>query len=66
MMNVHFTGESEKSLQVMFWHHMLEHGIYLAQRGFVTLNIEMKEGHMEKFLEAAESFVVMYRVALGG
>jgi glutamate-1-semialdehyde 2,1-aminomutase len=65
MMNIHFSGESEKSLQALFWHHMLEHEVYLAQRGFVTLNIEMNESHIQKFLTAAEGFVSMYRVALG-
>jgi glutamate-1-semialdehyde 2,1-aminomutase len=65
MMNIHFSGPSEKSLQALFWHHMLEQGIYLAQRGFVTLNIEMNEGHIEKCLTAAEGFVATYQGALG-
>jgi glutamate-1-semialdehyde 2,1-aminomutase len=65
MMNIHFSGESEKSLQALFWHHMLEDGIYLAQRGFVALNIAMDESHVEKFLKATEGFVAMYRGALG-
>jgi glutamate-1-semialdehyde 2,1-aminomutase len=65
MMNIHFSGPSEKSLQALFWHYMLEQGIYLAQRGFVTLNIEMNEGHIEKFLTAADGFVATYQGALG-
>ena len=64
-MNIHFSGESEKSLQALFWHHMLEDGIYLAQRGFVALNIAMDGSHVEKFLKATEGFVAMYRGALG-
>ena len=64
MMNIHFSGESEKSLQSLFWHYMLEQGIYLAQRGFVALNIEMNESHVEKFLTAAKHFVETYQGAL--
>jgi glutamate-1-semialdehyde 2,1-aminomutase len=64
MMNIHFFGESEKSLQSLFWHHMLENGIYLAQRGFVTLNMEIKQNHINKFVRAAEEFVVKNRQAL--
>ncbi len=65
MMSIHFTGESQQSLQGLFWHHMLEEGIYLAQRGFVVLNIEMDDSHVEKFLKAAEGFVSTYGGALG-
>lgn len=65
MMNIHFSGESEKSLQGLFWHSMLEHGVYLAQRGFIALNIEMNEGHVKKFLNVAEGFVGIYQGALG-
>jgi glutamate-1-semialdehyde 2,1-aminomutase len=65
IMNVHFSGESEKSLQSIFWHYMLERGIYLAQRGFVALNIETNENHVEKFLKAAEGFVGMYQGGMG-
>jgi glutamate-1-semialdehyde 2,1-aminomutase len=65
MMNIHFSGESQQSLQGLFWHHLLEEGIYLAQRGFVALNIEMDESHVEKFLKATEGFIGMYGGALG-
>jgi glutamate-1-semialdehyde 2,1-aminomutase len=64
MMSIHFTGESERSLQSLLWHHMLENGIYLAQRGFVTLNMELKQQHIDSFVKAAEEFVVRYQQAL--
>ena len=64
MMCIHFSGESQQSLQGLFWHHMLEEGIYLAQRGFIALNIEMEESHVEKFLKATEGFVGTYGGAL--
>ncbi len=64
MMSIHFSGESEKSLQSLFWHHLLESGIYLAQRGFVTLNIELNQQHIDNFVTAAQGFVVRYQQAL--
>jgi glutamate-1-semialdehyde 2,1-aminomutase len=64
MLNIHFSGESEKSLRGLFWHHMLENGIYLAQRGFIALNLELTEAYVEKFVLAVEGFVGKYRGAL--
>ena len=64
MLNIHFSGESEKSLRGLFWHHMLENGIYMAQRGFIVLNLELTEMHMEKVIRAVEGFVVKYKGAL--
>jgi glutamate-1-semialdehyde 2,1-aminomutase len=64
MMNIHFSGESDKSLQALFWHYMLEHGMYLAQRGFISLNIELNDSHVKKFLKVAEGFVEMYQAVL--
>lgn len=64
MLNIHFAGESGKSLRSIFWHHMLDQGIYLAQRGFVVLNIEMNETHIGKFADATERFVDRYAQAL--
>jgi len=61
MLNIHFAGEREKSLRAIFWHHMLDQGIYLAQRGFVALNIELNEVHIRKFTDAIESFIERYQ-----
>jgi len=61
---IHFSGESEKSLLALFWHHMLENGIYLAQRGFMALNLELKKEHVDKFLLAVDEFVSKNRQAL--
>jgi len=64
MLNVHFSGESEKNLRSLFWHHMLEQGIYLAQRGFIALHMELFDQHIEKFIHGVDSFVSKYRIAL--
>ena len=64
MLVIHFAGENEKSLLSLLWHHMLDHGIYMAQRGFMALNLDLKEKHVEKFVAAMENFVSKYQQAL--
>lgn len=64
MLNVHFSGNSKASLQPLFWHSMLDQGINIAQRGFIALNLELREEHIEKFIKAVDSFVARYRTAL--
>ncbi|KAH6683007.1 glutamate-1-semialdehyde 2,1-aminomutase [Halenospora varia] len=64
MLCMHFSGESEKSLKALFWHHMLDKGIYMAPRGFMGLNLELKESHIENYVKAVEEFVGRYRDAL--
>lgn len=65
MLCLHFSGESKKTLQSLLWHHMLENGIYIAQRGFIALNLELREEHIQLFLKALELFVMKYKQALG-
>ena len=60
LMCIHFTGPDRGLLQPLYFHHMLEHGIYLAQRGFIALSIELKEEHIDKFLESTQSFCNSY------
>lgn len=57
MLNIHFSGPGEKSLRALFWHHMLECGIYIAQRGFVALNLEITDEHVDQFLDATRGFL---------
>ncbi|KUJ13594.1 putative acetylornithine aminotransferase [Mollisia scopiformis] len=64
MLCVHFSGECEMSLKALYWHHMLDHGIYMAQRGFMALNIELNEEHIERYAKAVEEFVVKWKPAL--
>jgi glutamate-1-semialdehyde 2,1-aminomutase len=64
MLNIHFAGDSEKSLRAIFWHHMLDNGIYIAQRGFLALNIKLNDNHISKFADATEDFVMKYSQAL--
>lgn len=60
LLNIHFSGESKDSLQGLFWHHMLENRIYLAQRGFIALSLEITKHHIQKFVAAVELFLTKY------
>lgn len=64
VLSVTFHGREKDILQGLFYHHMLENGIYLATRGYVALNIEIKEEHIAKFLDALKGFLVKYKDAL--
>ena len=56
LMNIHFFGPEKQLLQGLFWHHMLQHGIYLAQRGFISLSIVIGPSEINSFVNAVESF----------
>ncbi len=56
LMNIHFTGPEKDLLQALFWHHMLQNGIYLAQRGFIALNLEITPQDVNQFVKAVDNF----------
>ena len=60
---MHFPPSSPH-LQSLFYHHMLSRGIYLAERGFIALNIELGMNEVEKFVEATGEFVERWRDVL--
>ncbi|ETN41789.1 uncharacterized protein HMPREF1541_03726 [Cyphellophora europaea CBS 101466] len=57
---VHFVGLDKGKLQQLFWLWMLSRGIWLAFRGFVALNIELRDEDVERFVGAVEGFVEKY------
>jgi glutamate-1-semialdehyde 2,1-aminomutase len=56
LMAIHFAGPQKLILPGLFYHHMLRQGIYLAQRGFIALSIEINDHHVDKFVEALNEF----------
>ena len=56
LMAVQFAGPDKDPLQGLFYHHMLQQGIYMAQRGFIALNIMLTEEHISSFVKAVEEF----------
>ncbi|KAL9083939.1 MAG: hypothetical protein Q9159_005494 [Coniocarpon cinnabarinum] len=59
LLAMHFDGENSDTRKALFWHHMLTRGIYLAPRGFVSLNIDHDQGHVDRFVSAVSEFAVM-------
>ena len=53
-------------LQSIFYHHMLSKGIYLAERGFIALNIELGMAEVERFVAATGEFVENYKEMILG
>ena len=57
---IHFPP-SYPHLQSLFYHHMLSKSIYLAERGFMALNIKLGMNDVKMFVEATGEFVERYR-----
>jgi glutamate-1-semialdehyde 2,1-aminomutase len=57
LMCIQFAGPDRDALTGLFFHHMLHNGLYLAQRGFIALNIMLTEEHIKLFVAATRDFV---------
>ena len=56
LMMIHFSGPDKAMLQGLFYHHMLKEGIYIAQRGFIALSIEINDEHIDYFAKTLNEF----------
>ena len=56
LMAIQFAGPDRDLLQGLFYHHMLQSGIYMAARGFIALNIKLTEEHVRSFIKAVAVF----------
>jgi glutamate-1-semialdehyde 2,1-aminomutase len=56
LMTIHFAGPNKAMLQGLFYHHLLQKGIYIAQRGFIALSIEIHDHHVDQFVQALKEF----------
>lgn len=76
LMNLHATRREvtcidelpadEQRLKDLFFFHMLEHGVYLARRGFVVLSLPLEDADFDRFSRAVAEFVDRYHGALHG
>jgi len=48
------------SVKDLFFFHMIEHGIYLARRGFIVLSMPITEQEIGRLLSAFDTFVERY------
>ncbi|ORY10177.1 putative glutamate-1-semialdehyde 2,1-aminomutase [Clohesyomyces aquaticus] len=61
MLAVHFSGPEARILKSLFFHHLLQHDIYIASRGFISLCLDITEEHVTKFVEAFEKFACLFQ-----
>ena len=55
---IHFsTSPIQSILQSLFYHHLLRRGLYISERGFIALSIEITPEHVEVFADATAEFV---------
>ena len=52
------------SVKDLFFFHMVEHGIYLARRGFIVLSMPITEKEIGRLLSAFDKFVERYASVL--
>jgi len=64
LMAIQFAGPDKDLLQGLFYHHMLDHGIYMASRGFIALNIMLTEEHVAQFVQTLEAFCDRFEASL--
>ena len=64
LMAIQFAGPDREVLQGNFYHHMLQQSIYMAQRGFIALNIMVKQDHVDLVVKALEGFLDKWEDAL--
>ncbi|MCJ1379670.1 hypothetical protein MMC17_002772 [Xylographa soralifera] len=58
---IHFDGPGKDLWSELFYHHMLQERIYLAQRGFMALSIEITKKDTERFVIATDGFILRYQ-----
>ncbi|RVX73392.1 hypothetical protein B0A52_03034 [Exophiala mesophila] len=64
MLNVRFSGSQALLWQALFYHHMVQRHIYLAQRGYLPLNLELKDADLARFVECFKEFVLKHKQEL--
>jgi glutamate-1-semialdehyde 2,1-aminomutase len=60
MLNVRFTGSDASLWHNIYYHYMLDHGIYLASRGYTPLNLEITDENVDKFVDVIKGFLALH------
>lgn len=53
-------GEQGDHVKDLLFHFLLRHGIYIAPRGFMALNLRIKNAHVQQFAETLDTFFETY------
>ena len=71
LMNAHATSSpivqlkdiqnTDTALRDLLFFFLADHGYYIARRGFITLNLELKQTHIDGLCEAVEAFLDLYQ-----
>lgn len=64
LLSVRFTGDDASQWHNLYYHFMLDKGIYLASRGFTPLNLEISDDDVDEFVAAVREFVTLHRDAM--
>lgn len=61
LLSMRFTGSDSGQWHNLYYHFMLDRGIYLASRAFTPLNLEVTDDHVDMFVTAVRDFVTLHR-----
>ena len=57
-------AKADVRLKRLLYLHLLDHGIYMAERGFMALSLVVEQPDMRRLLEVLEDFIKRYRYLL--
>ncbi|KAE8155022.1 pyridoxal phosphate-dependent transferase [Aspergillus avenaceus] len=57
---VHFHGSEESVLLHAFYFYLLRHGITIGRRGFISLNLQHTDAHVDHLIRAIRGFINEY------
>lgn len=64
MLNLRFSGPDAGNWHNIYYHFMLEKGIYMASRGYTPLNLVIEDKDVDLFVAAVEEFLATYKAEL--
>jgi glutamate-1-semialdehyde 2,1-aminomutase len=59
-------AKGDERIERLLYHHLLDEGIYIAERGFIALSILIGEKENALLVSAIERFILRYRSLLVG
>ncbi|EFW99062.1 aminotransferase class 3 [Grosmannia clavigera kw1407] len=64
MLNLRFSGPSAGLWHNLYYHFMLEQGIYMASRGYTPLNLVITDDNVDSFIVAVAAFLDKHKAEL--
>ena len=60
MLNLRFTGTDASEWHSLYYHFMLDQGIYMASRGYTPMNLEITDEDVDMFVGAVRKFITIH------